>query len=176
MKGGFSKKLFEIAYDRRLQAVNGSWLGAWGPERVLWDFLVFKKVRAILGGQIRFLLSGGAPLSGDTQRFINICLGFVLSVLYFNTLLQILTAFSIRKWFFLKVIHLYSFLGRQLVKDMGSLRPVLEEVFLSLMTPLLAVLVLLSLARSSRYLYICIKSMSTPRKSLKNNSLCLLLI
>ncbi|XP_078447599.1 long chain acyl-CoA synthetase 9, chloroplastic-like [Wolffia australiana] len=75
MKGGIAKKLFDVAYNRRLSAVNGSWLGARGPERILWDFLVFKKVRAILGGQIRFLLSGGAPLSGDTQRFINITLG-----------------------------------------------------------------------------------------------------
>ncbi|MQL71711.1 hypothetical protein Taro_004044 [Colocasia esculenta] len=74
-KGGLSKKLFDVAYNRRLSAINGSWLGAWGPEKILWDFLVFRKVRAILGGQVRFLLSGGAPLSGDTQRFINICLG-----------------------------------------------------------------------------------------------------
>ncbi|GMN51780.1 hypothetical protein TIFTF001_020932 [Ficus carica] len=73
--GGLSKRLFDLAYSRRLSAVNGSWLGAWGLERILWNFLVFKKVRAILGGHIRFLLSGGAPLSGDTQRFINICLG-----------------------------------------------------------------------------------------------------
>lgn len=36
---------------------------------------MFRKVRAILGGRIRFILSGGAPLSADTQRFINICLG-----------------------------------------------------------------------------------------------------
>lgn len=76
--GGLSKRLFDLAYSRRLSAVNGSWLGAWGLERILWNFLVFKKVRAILGGHIRFLLSGGAPLSGDTQRFINICLGLVL--------------------------------------------------------------------------------------------------
>lgn len=41
----------------------------------MWDMLVFQKVRAILGGRIRFILSGGAPLSGETQRFINICLG-----------------------------------------------------------------------------------------------------
>ncbi|KAK7373153.1 hypothetical protein VNO80_06551 [Phaseolus coccineus] len=73
--GGLPKKLFYLAYARRLQAVNGSWLGAWGLEKALWDFLVFKKVRAILGGRIRFILSGGAPLSGDTQKFINICLG-----------------------------------------------------------------------------------------------------
>ncbi|URE33690.1 AMP-binding enzyme [Musa troglodytarum] len=49
-KGGLSKKLFDVAYGRR-------------------------NVRAVLGGHVRFLLSGGAPLSGDTQRFINICLG-----------------------------------------------------------------------------------------------------
>lgn len=74
-KGGLSKKLFDLAYARRLSAINGSWFGAWGLEKLLWNFLVFRKVRAILGGRIRFLLSGGAPLSGDTQRFINICLG-----------------------------------------------------------------------------------------------------
>ncbi|KAK6277335.1 hypothetical protein POUND7_017658 [Theobroma cacao] len=74
-KGGLSKKLFDLAYARRLSAINGSWAGAWGLEKLLWNFLVFKKVRAILGGRIRFLLSGGAPLSADTQRFINICLG-----------------------------------------------------------------------------------------------------
>ncbi|KAF0888463.1 hypothetical protein E2562_014270 [Oryza meyeriana var. granulata] len=74
-KGGVAKQLFDVAYYRRLAAVNGSWLGAWGLEKLLWDMLVFKKVRAVLGGKIRFVLSGGAPLSGDTQRFINICLG-----------------------------------------------------------------------------------------------------
>lgn len=73
--GGLSKKLFDLAYARRLSSLNGSWFGAWGLEKLLWDLFVFRKVRAILGGQIRFILSGGAPLSGDTQRFINICLG-----------------------------------------------------------------------------------------------------
>jgi len=58
-----------------MQAINGSWFGAWGLEKALWNLLVFKKVQAILGGRIRFFLCGGAPLSGDSQRFINICLG-----------------------------------------------------------------------------------------------------
>ncbi|XP_010428841.1 PREDICTED: long chain acyl-CoA synthetase 9, chloroplastic [Camelina sativa] len=74
-KGGLSKKLFDFAYARRLSAINGSWFGAWGLEKLLWDLLVFGKIRAVLGGKIRYLLSGGAPLSGDTQRFINICVG-----------------------------------------------------------------------------------------------------
>ncbi|KAJ7515056.1 hypothetical protein O6H91_23G069800 [Diphasiastrum complanatum] len=74
-KGGLPKKIFEIAYNRRLAAIEGSWLGAWGVEKLLWENLVFQKISNVLGGQIRCLLSGGAPLSGDTQRFINICFG-----------------------------------------------------------------------------------------------------
>lgn len=69
------KKLFNTAYSRRLVAIEGSWFGAWGIETLLWDMIVFKKIRSILGGEIRFMLCGGAPLSGDTQRFINICMG-----------------------------------------------------------------------------------------------------
>ncbi|KAJ4827255.1 Long chain acyl-CoA synthetase 8 [Turnera subulata] len=74
-KGGLGKKLFSLGYNRKLSAIEGKWLGAWGLERMLWDVLLFKRIRDILGGKIRFMLCGGAPLSGDTQRFINICMG-----------------------------------------------------------------------------------------------------
>ncbi|KAG8364503.1 hypothetical protein BUALT_Bualt18G0004000 [Buddleja alternifolia] len=74
-KGGIVKKLFNTAYSRRLAAIEGSWFGAWGLESWLWDTIVFKKIRSVLGGEIRLMLCGGAPLSGDTQRFINICMG-----------------------------------------------------------------------------------------------------
>ncbi|KAI3769520.1 hypothetical protein L6452_00626 [Arctium lappa] len=74
-KGGLTTKLFNIAYKRRLMGVEGSWLGAWGLEKLLWDAIVFKKIQSLLGGKIRFMLCGGAPLAGDTQRFINVCMG-----------------------------------------------------------------------------------------------------
>lgn len=74
-KGGLTTKLFNFAYKRRLISIEGSWLGAWGLEKVLWDVIVFNKVRSVLGGNIRFMLCGGAPLAGDTQRFINVCIG-----------------------------------------------------------------------------------------------------
>ncbi|XP_024026661.1 long chain acyl-CoA synthetase 8 [Morus notabilis] len=73
--GGLVKTLFNVGYKRRLAAVEGSWFGAWGLEKMLWDFVVFKKIRTLLGGQLRFMLCGGAPLSGNSQRFINICMG-----------------------------------------------------------------------------------------------------
>ncbi|XP_077237624.1 AMP-dependent synthetase and ligase family protein [Tasmannia lanceolata] len=74
-KGGISKKLLNIGYKRRLAAIEGSWFGAWGLETTFWDAFVFRRIRAVLGGRIRFMLSGGAPLSRNTQRFINIWMG-----------------------------------------------------------------------------------------------------
>ncbi|GKB73983.1 putative reverse transcriptase domain-containing protein, partial [Tanacetum coccineum] len=44
-KGGLAKKLFNIAFQRHLLAVDGSWLGAWGVEKLLWDAVIFKKIR-----------------------------------------------------------------------------------------------------------------------------------
>ena len=35
--------------------------------------LIFKRLRRLLGGRVRMMLSGGAPLSADTQQFMNIC-------------------------------------------------------------------------------------------------------
>ncbi|KAI3968319.1 hypothetical protein MKX01_038276 [Papaver californicum] len=74
-KGRLSKKLFNLGYKRRLSAIEGSLFGAWGLEKTFLDVIVFKKIRSILGGRMRFMLCGGAPLSRDTQRFMNVCLG-----------------------------------------------------------------------------------------------------
>ena len=45
---------------------------AWGPKLLLWPLLeklVASKVQARLGGQLRFAVAGGAPLSPDIGRF-----------------------------------------------------------------------------------------------------------
>lgn len=36
--------------------------------------LVFKKIAKVVGGRVRELMSGGAPLSAETHEFIKICL------------------------------------------------------------------------------------------------------
>ncbi|RZC43856.1 hypothetical protein C5167_036802 [Papaver somniferum] len=74
-KGGLSNKLFNLGYKRRLSAIEGSLLGAWGLEKTFLEVVVFRKIRSVLGGRVRFMLCGGAPLSRDTQRFMNVCLG-----------------------------------------------------------------------------------------------------
>ncbi|XP_076832808.1 long-chain-fatty-acid--CoA ligase 3a [Brachyhypopomus gauderio] len=66
--GVLQRTLFILAYNYKMDQL------AKGYSTPLCDELVFKKVRALLGGRTRVLLSGGAPLSAVTQRFMNICL------------------------------------------------------------------------------------------------------
>ena len=42
------------------------------------DKIVFNKFKALLGGRMRFAITGGAPLSPETHEFIRVCLGIIL--------------------------------------------------------------------------------------------------
>ncbi|XP_035241867.1 long-chain-fatty-acid--CoA ligase 3a [Anguilla anguilla] len=61
------RTMFTLAYNYKMEQL------CLGNSTPLCDGLVFRKVRSLLGGQTRVLLSGGAPLSAATQRFMNIC-------------------------------------------------------------------------------------------------------
>ncbi|GLD52860.1 long-chain-fatty-acid--CoA ligase 3 [Lates japonicus] len=61
------RTLFILAYNYKLKQL------AKGYSTPLCDKLVFRKIRSLLGGQLRVLLSGGAPLSASTQQFMNVC-------------------------------------------------------------------------------------------------------
>ncbi|KAI0230967.1 Long-chain-fatty-acid--CoA ligase 4 [Lamellibrachia satsuma] len=61
------KALFTVAYDYKSRNLQQ------GRNTPMCDKLVFQKIRDILGGRVRLMLSGGAPLSSDTQRFMNVC-------------------------------------------------------------------------------------------------------
>lgn len=63
----FQRTLFTLAFNYKLEQLSK------GNSTPLCDRLVFKKVRSLLGGRTRVLLSGGAPLSAATQRFMNVC-------------------------------------------------------------------------------------------------------
>ncbi|KAL0994291.1 hypothetical protein UPYG_G00120290 [Umbra pygmaea] len=61
------RTLFKLGYNYKLEQIK------LGYDAPLCNMLLFKKVKALLGGNIRMMLSGGAPLSPATQRFMNIC-------------------------------------------------------------------------------------------------------
>uniref|UniRef100_A0AAY4EFG1 long-chain-fatty-acid--CoA ligase n=1 Tax=Denticeps clupeoides TaxID=299321 RepID=A0AAY4EFG1_9TELE len=66
--GLLQRMLFFLAYNYKLEQLEK------GFSTPLCDKLVFHNIRALLGGCVRVLLSGGAPLSAATQRFMNVCL------------------------------------------------------------------------------------------------------
>ena len=46
-----------------------------GFRNPLWDLLIFSKVRQALGGRIRWLASGAAPLAPQIHHFLQIAFG-----------------------------------------------------------------------------------------------------
>lgn len=47
-------------------------LAAGSVTHPLWDKLIFSKTRARLGGRVRFMISGSAPLSSEVMEFLRI--------------------------------------------------------------------------------------------------------
>ncbi|KAL3112722.1 hypothetical protein niasHT_019696 [Heterodera trifolii] len=66
-KSPIQRELFRICYERKRSRFEE------GYTSLVMNSLAFNKIRNILGGNLRFLLSGGAPLNPETQRFMNIC-------------------------------------------------------------------------------------------------------
>nr|XP_015206872.1 PREDICTED: long-chain-fatty-acid--CoA ligase 4 isoform X1 [Lepisosteus oculatus]XP_015206873.1 PREDICTED: long-chain-fatty-acid--CoA ligase 4 isoform X1 [Lepisosteus oculatus] len=61
------RTFFKLGYNYKLEQIK------MGYDAPLCNVLLFKKVKALLGGSVRMMLCGGAPLSSATQRFMNIC-------------------------------------------------------------------------------------------------------
>ncbi|KAJ2656624.1 medium-chain fatty acid-CoA ligase faa2 [Coemansia sp. RSA 1200] len=68
-KGGLASSLFNYAYNTKkgnlAHNINQHWL---------WDRVVFKAVRQKLGGRLRLVISGSAPISADVLDFLRISL------------------------------------------------------------------------------------------------------
>jgi long-chain acyl-CoA synthetase len=62
------KKLFDFFVKYR-----DDWVRR-GYDTPIAKALIFKKMRQVVGGNLRMLLSGGAPLSEDAHVFIRTCL------------------------------------------------------------------------------------------------------
>ena len=50
----------------------------YGYDTPLFKALVFKKFSKVVGGKLRFAISGGGPLNSEVQEFIRVCFGFPL--------------------------------------------------------------------------------------------------
>ena len=76
--GGLKYKIFQWALDvggrvSRLRQQGGQPSGLLAFQHRLADKLVYSKLKARLGGRLRFLISGGAPLSRTIAEFFHAC-------------------------------------------------------------------------------------------------------
>eukprot|EP01134_Creolimax_fragrantissima_P006852 CFRG6852T1 len=63
------QKLFHKAFESKKKAL------AKGGSTPIWDVIVFNKIKQVLGGRVKEILSGGAPLAADSQIFMNVVFG-----------------------------------------------------------------------------------------------------
>ena len=64
------KKMFDYAFQMKWKLIE------WGlPEWTHFpvDRAVFKKIQASTGGRLKILISGGAPIPKDSQKFLSVC-------------------------------------------------------------------------------------------------------
>ncbi|XP_011303691.1 long-chain-fatty-acid--CoA ligase 4 isoform X2 [Fopius arisanus] len=66
--GALSQAIFNFAYQYKLKWTRR------GYDTPLFDRLIFGSARQVLGGNIRLILSGGAPLTPETHTQVRICL------------------------------------------------------------------------------------------------------
>eukprot|EP01080_Neovahlkampfia_damariscottae_P001659 gene1659-429_t len=69
-KGGLTKKLFDFAYNTKLEMLKDGYQPC---IHSFWDYLVFSKIKERLGGKVRYLITGSAPISKETMNFLRIC-------------------------------------------------------------------------------------------------------
>ncbi|KAK4558223.1 hypothetical protein RGQ29_007832 [Quercus rubra] len=72
------RKIFDILYRHKL-----AWMKFGCKQKnasPLADLLAFRKIKARLGGRVRLILSGGAPLSSEVEEFLRVtCCAFVVT-------------------------------------------------------------------------------------------------
>jgi long-chain acyl-CoA synthetase len=69
--GGMKKWLF----DKAVATKTENYLTNGDLSHGLYDKLVFSKIRAVLGGRVRVMLTASAPISGDVLTFFKIAMG-----------------------------------------------------------------------------------------------------
>ncbi|GLB35097.1 putative AMP-binding enzyme [Lyophyllum shimeji] len=65
---GLKGNLFRQAIKTKLDKLHATG----DPTHFFWDKLVFRKIQAVLGGQIQLITSGSAPISPDVMDFLKI--------------------------------------------------------------------------------------------------------
>jgi long-chain acyl-CoA synthetase len=66
---GLTAKLVKHAVETKLENLRSTG----ETTHSLYDRMVFKRTKALLGGRVRMLVTGSAPISPDILEFLKIC-------------------------------------------------------------------------------------------------------
>ncbi|KAF1319399.1 Long-chain-fatty-acid-coa ligase, partial [Globisporangium splendens] len=69
--GGAKQYLFEKALASKLHRLHTQGIYTHG----FWDYLVFDKLKALLGGRVRMVITGSAPMTKEVKEFLAVVLG-----------------------------------------------------------------------------------------------------
>ncbi|CAG8445278.1 12976_t:CDS:2 [Acaulospora morrowiae] len=68
VKGGITRWMFNVAFNtKKVGLAKGD------VSHRMWDRVLYGPIRAKLGGRVRIILSGSAPISSDVKDFLRIC-------------------------------------------------------------------------------------------------------
>ena len=67
-KGAVSQFLFKHAFNTKKKNLQSGQLTHW-----LWDSVVFSAIKSKLGGRVRVMVTGSAPISSDVMDFLRVC-------------------------------------------------------------------------------------------------------
>nr|XP_040572319.1 LOW QUALITY PROTEIN: long-chain-fatty-acid--CoA ligase 4-like [Lepeophtheirus salmonis] len=68
-RGELFNSIFRFCYDYRLKSIRN------GLPTPLLNKILFGKIHKLIGGKVKLIISGGAPLSDEVHDFIRVCLG-----------------------------------------------------------------------------------------------------
>jgi long-chain acyl-CoA synthetase len=68
IKGGLAEYLFKKGFEAKKAGLKKGTV-----QNFFWDTLVFKTIRQQLGGRVRLLMSGAAPIEPRVVNFVQIC-------------------------------------------------------------------------------------------------------
>ncbi|KAJ3321380.1 Long chain acyl-CoA synthetase 7 peroxisomal [Boothiomyces sp. JEL0866] len=71
--GGLSASIFNYAYEAKKYWLQSGYVG-----HSVWDYVVFGKVREKLGGRVKCMITGAAPISAEVTDFLKICFSIQL--------------------------------------------------------------------------------------------------
>ena len=82
-RGAFFQRFFDFCYRYRRYWVSK------GFDTPILNAVVFKKFQMALGGKMKAIIAGGAPLSPDVHEFLRICLRVNLAQVSFRLILHL---------------------------------------------------------------------------------------